>query len=61
MAKIARESELDWMIWRPVLAKVVTLQELKTSYTLSDLCDLHEALDIKQDLEEEASKKANSK
>jgi hypothetical protein len=61
MAKIARESDLDWMLWRPVLAKVVSLEELKTSYTLRDLWDLHEAMDIKQALEDEANKKAQSK
>ena len=61
LLRIARDSDLDWMIWRPVLDKVVTLHEIKTTYSICELFDLHEALDIKAALEEESAKKSQTK
>jgi hypothetical protein len=39
------------MIWRPVLAGLCTLEEIERSWTLDDLMDAHEALDIKAEWE----------
>lgn len=61
MHKIERTSELEWGIWRLVIANVATLSELKTVYTVEDLYDLHEALDIKQALEEESNEKSSKR
>lgn len=40
------------MIWRPVLAQVATLHEILTYWTITELYDCHEALDIKTEAEE---------
>jgi len=38
-------------VWRPILAGLATLHEIEEHWTLSDLLDAHEVLDIKADLE----------
>jgi len=35
-----------------VLAKIVTIQELDEHWTLTDLADCHEAMDIQQEAED---------
>ena len=39
------------MIWRPVLAGILTLKEIKTYYDILDVWDANEALDIKEEAE----------
>ncbi len=43
---------IDMFIWRPILAGIVTLQELDKHWDINDLADAHEALDIKSEIEE---------
>jgi len=42
---------IDWAVWRVVLAQVATLREIEEHWTINDLADANEALDIKQELE----------
>jgi len=39
---------LDWYIWRPIVheRQLCTLRELEEHYSLSDLADMHDALDV---------------
>ena len=37
-------------MWRPILSKISTLEEVQTHYSLCDLVDAHEALDIMEEL-----------
>jgi len=39
------------VIWRPILAKITTLQEIEQHWSIDDLFDAHEALDIQQEAE----------
>jgi len=45
---------------RPVLAGIATLEELETYYSIDDLADLHEGMDIQHEIEEYYSKKASA-
>ena len=45
------------MIWRPILAKIVTKKEMDEYWTINDLYDAHEALDIEQEAENYFAKK----
>lgn len=38
--------------WRPILAKITTLQEVENHWSIDDLTDAHELLDIKGEAEE---------
>jgi hypothetical protein len=38
---------LNLFLWRPVLAELCSYTELKTTITLAELYDMHEALDLK--------------
>lgn len=49
------------MIWRLVIAKVATLQEIETHYSLVDVLDANEALDIEQEAQRRAHDKAMKK
>ena len=40
------------MIWRPILAQVTTLHEMQSHWTLTELYDCHEALDIKTEADQ---------
>ncbi len=47
-------------LWRPVIAEppLCTLKELQDgTYSIEDLADFHEALDLKEALRKKASKK----
>ena len=44
---------MNWMIWRPVMAGLDTLTNVKYNWTIDDLFDSHEALDIKYEKEKE--------
>ena len=47
---------LDWFIWRLVLSQVTTLQEMETHWSVVDMLDAHEALDLQEDAERLAMK-----
>lgn len=49
--------EVDWLIWRIVVAKMATLEEIDTHWTVDDLMDAHDALDIEMELLERSKKK----
>jgi len=45
-------SPMAWnYIWRPILAGKTTLSEIDNHYTLDDLADLNEAMDIENEME----------
>jgi len=44
-----------------VLAKITTLEEIERHWSLDDLCDAHEALDIRDEAEAYALKNARNK
>ena len=48
---------VEWLVWRPIIAKVVTLQELETYYSLTDLMDVHDAIDIDLEIQKKLSEK----
>lgn len=54
---MAKESDLDFAIWQPILVGKVTLHELETHYSVSDLYDLLEGMSIEQALQDEAKPK----
>ena len=44
-----------------MLAKIVTLEEIERSWSINDLMDAHEALDIQQEAEEYAQREVERK
>ncbi|MCK5316397.1 MAG: hypothetical protein KAJ55_00705, partial [Anaerolineales bacterium] len=52
----AGQVNIDWFCWRPILAKITTLQEIENHWSLCDILDVHEALDIQQEAEEYANR-----
>ncbi|MCP4570698.1 MAG: hypothetical protein GY841_24195 [FCB group bacterium] len=46
------------MVWRVVSERIATLREIETYYDLVDLMDAHAVLDIKDQLEEKAARRA---
>jgi len=52
------------MIWRLVLEKIATLQEIENHWTLTDLLDAHDALNyrdyIMRKAEDKAKQEANN-
>lgn len=40
------------LVWRPILAGIATLEEIDRHWSLSDLLDANEALDIRDEAEE---------
>ena len=38
-------------MWRPILSKITTLQEVETHWCILDLQEANEALDLKEDAE----------
>lgn len=51
---------VDFTVWRIVLEGVATLQEIETWWSIDDLADAHEALDVKQALEAAALERSKS-
>lgn len=45
---------MNWLIWRPVINGLGTLKEVKYDWTIDDLMDAHEALDVKEEIEARA-------
>jgi len=58
--RVAEQTSLDMNLWRPVLADAIKVTDLEY-LSVSDLYDLHEMLDIKEALEQEAADKAKVK
>ena len=50
---------VDFWLWRPVLRKIATLEEIETHWSLTDMLDAHEALDIMDEMETYANKQAS--
>ena len=53
---------LDMYLWGPILAKHATLNELSTVYTLDDLVDMNNAINLQHEINEavrEATKNDN--
>lgn len=42
---------MNFAVWRIVLDGVATLQEIETWWSIDDLADAHEALDVKAAIE----------
>jgi hypothetical protein len=42
---------LVWPVWRLVIARVATLTEIREHWSLIDVADANEVLDIKEELE----------
>jgi hypothetical protein len=55
------ETNVDWFIYRPIMAGKATLHEVKTILTMVDMLDLHEALDIEEEINSFISKKKGPK
>lgn len=49
------------MIWRPIIKKVATLEEIESHWDITDLLDANEALDVMDDLERLQAKKTDQK
>lgn len=52
-------NNVDWWIWRPVIRKIATLEEIENHWSFIDMLDAHEALDIVDEMEMYASKQAS--
>lgn len=50
---------MNWMVWRPVGVKG-SLVEIETQWTIKDLLDCHEAMDIEREMEEAAQAAARN-
>ncbi len=48
-------TNINWYVWRPVLERIATLYEVETHWSIDDLADAHEALDIKQEAQAKAA------
>ena len=48
---------INWFYWRPIVERVATLHEVETHWSIDDLADANEALDIKAEAEAKAAKK----
>ena len=44
-------------LWRPIIAKIATLKEIEEHWSLVDLINAHEVLDVQDDAERYAMKK----
>lgn len=49
------------MIWRPVVRKIATLEEIESHWDINDLFDAHEALDVLDEMEAFANNQAKSR
>jgi hypothetical protein len=50
-----------WLLWRPVHARLATLTEIHSSWSLDDVQDAHLILDAFADAEAAAAEKARAK
>jgi hypothetical protein len=42
----------EWLIWRLVVSKVATLEEIRSTYSLGDVLKLNAILDMREDVTE---------
>jgi hypothetical protein len=42
---------VSWFKWRPVVEQIASLSEVESQWTLFDLAEAHEALDLKLEAE----------
>ena len=49
---LAPAPDVDWLLWRLVLSDKISasLAEIETEWTICDVLDAHEALDVVEDL-----------
>jgi len=47
-----KNSNINWYKWRPIIEKITTLEEVETFWTIDDLADANEALNLKADAED---------
>jgi hypothetical protein len=60
--RISKGSSVDYRFWRPVEAGLASsIREVKHVWTLEELFDAHELLDIKADVEIYAERESNKK
>ncbi len=52
---------MNFAIWRLVLDRVATLQEIETHWSIDDIADAHEALDVKAAIELAVNQKSRAK
>ena len=52
---------IDWFLWRPVIAGMIKAESLheENVFSLNDIADLHEAIDIKLEMEEHGRRAKN--
>lgn len=50
---------LNWFLWRIVIERVATLEEIETHWDLCDLLEAHDALDLRDRVEEDAMNEVN--
>lgn len=48
---------MNFAVWRLVLDGVATLQEIETWWSIDDLADAHEALDVRASIEAAVNQK----
>jgi hypothetical protein len=48
---------ISWYLWRPVVERIATLQEIETYWSIDDLADAHEALDIQYEAQQKIGEK----
>ena len=49
------------MVWRIILERIATLEEIETHYSLLDLLDANIALDFKEEMIDKANKPKGNK
>ena len=49
---------MDWGVWRLIVGKIATLHEVEEHYSVTDILDGNEALDLQMRADHEASKRA---
>lgn len=55
------KTAVNFAVWRIILEGLATLQEIETHWSIDDLADAHEALDLKATLEIAARARARGK
>ncbi len=52
---------VEWSVWRVVTGGAATLSEIESHWSIDDLADANEALDIKNEAEAYAAKQTQRK
>lgn len=58
---LSEEVAQEWFVWRLVFAKVCTLRELETFWSIDDALTAHEILDAQEECERKQMEKAKKK